>query len=303
MSTDNPEVEPESLFYPEPDENQDEPAAELDEVAEDEVEAEDDTEEVESEAEDDEPDTEVEEDADSEEEQDSDDESYVDLNGREITVAQIKAWEKGHLMQSDYTKKTQALSKERKEFEASKETAVKKLADDKYKAIDDSIAEMQALISNNEESIDWDDLREYDEAEFNKQTLLKQSRENAIAKAKEQRSNAEAKERQEALISERELLVSDYPEWLDSDGKPTKEYDSQMATVNDYFKAKGWTAKQQESLVTAKAWVAVIEAANHLKKGSKVVETKKKIKKLPVTTKPKKSTAGKGETLEKLFYG
>lgn len=37
--------------------------------------------------------------------------------GRELTPKEIEAWEKGHMMQSDYTKKTQALSEERKYYD------------------------------------------------------------------------------------------------------------------------------------------------------------------------------------------
>lgn len=37
--------------------------------------------------------------------------------GRELSLKDLETWEKGHMMQSDYTKKTQALSEERKYYD------------------------------------------------------------------------------------------------------------------------------------------------------------------------------------------
>jgi hypothetical protein len=38
-------------------------------------------------------------------------------NGRELTPKEIESWEKGHMMQADYTKKTQAIAEERKYYD------------------------------------------------------------------------------------------------------------------------------------------------------------------------------------------
>lgn len=43
-------------------------------------------------------------------------ETLYEIDGEKIPVSQIKQWKSGHLMQSDYTKKTQELAKERERF-------------------------------------------------------------------------------------------------------------------------------------------------------------------------------------------
>ena len=50
-----------------------------------------------------------------------DDESedlYVEYKGREINLKDVEEWEQGHLRQSDYTRKTQELADNRKDFES-----------------------------------------------------------------------------------------------------------------------------------------------------------------------------------------
>ena len=298
---DNPIVEPESLFY-----NQEEPEEAL-EVAEEkpeEVEAEEeeaeDAEESDAESEESEGEEDSEEEAEQEE---SDEESYVEIDGREITLKQIKDWESGSLRQSDYTQKTQALASERKEFEAEKETLVSNVASEKFKALDDSIIELETMITSDEEDIDWKDLREYDPDEYLKKKEQLDKRKDALAKAKNVKVEAEKTQKQTLSNVESKAMADAHPEWFDG-GKTTEAYTKQMSVVNAYFKKHDWTAEDQKNVSTAKSWEAIIQAANSDAKKAKASKTKQKIKKLPITTKPsKKSQSNKSKPIEDVFYG
>ena len=46
-----------------------------------------------------------------------DEDLYVDYKGREINLKDVEQWEQGHLRQADYTRKTQELADNRKDFE------------------------------------------------------------------------------------------------------------------------------------------------------------------------------------------
>ena len=297
---DNPIVEPESLFY-----NQEEPKEAL-EVAEEkpeEVDAEDeeaeDAEESDAESEESEGEEESEDDTEQEE---SDDESYVEIDGREITLAQIKDWESGSLRQSDYTQKTQALASERKEFEAEKETLVSNIASEKFKALDESIIELETMIKSDDEDIDWKDLREYDPDEYLKKKEQLDKRKDALAKAKDAKVEAEKTQKQTLSNVESKAMADAHPEWF-KDGKTTEAYTKQMGVVNEYFTKNGWTAEDQNAVSTAKSWEAIIQAANIDAKKAKASKTKQKIRKLPITTKPSKKSQNKSTPIEDVFYG
>ena len=46
----------------------------------------------------------------------------LELDGEEYELDQVRTWKKGHMMQSDYTKKTTTLAEERRTFEAERES-------------------------------------------------------------------------------------------------------------------------------------------------------------------------------------
>ena len=86
---------------------------------------------------------------------------------------------------------------------------------------------------------------------------------------------------------EQAKLIQANPQWL-SNGKPTEAYQKDMDSLSDYYHANGFT-QEQVSLVNTNALLAqaVIDAARYSasKKSNAVIE--KKVRKAPVTTKPK----------------
>lgn len=293
-NTDNPELEPEELFYGKQEQDLVTPGEAEEEAAE----VEQTTEVSEEVEEDSDNDVELGETA---EQEVSDSELIVDLNGREITVEQIKEWENGNLRQSDYTQKTQKLNEERREFEAGKGEAVNKIAAEKLATLDSSITELEALIATDE--ADLEGLDEYD-PEYIDNEKLKAKRSKALEKAKSEKVKAESQRSTDEKNAVQAELVSSHPEWLDEKGAQTEVFKSELKTISEYFAKHGWSEKDQSDIKSARVWEAIIVAAKNEKISAKVKKTSKKVRKLPIATRPKKTPISSSpKTDEELFYG
>ena len=298
--TDNAEMQPEDLFYGK---------QEKAEVVAEEQEAKDPVQEPADEEQAEEVSNEKDEDSIAEADDDpegtkppenTDEELYVDIGGREITVKQIKSWEEGDLRQSDYTKKTQALANDRREFEAGKDEAVNKIVSEKFSTLDANILELEALIATNDEAMDG--LDEYD-SEYIDNEKLKTKRKTALESAKSEKTKAEEKLSTDQGAAVQSELVANHPEWLDEKGAQTEVFKGELKNISEYFAAKGWTEQDQKDIKSARVWEAIIVAAKNEKMTGKVKETSEKVRKLPVTTKPRKQVTSAIKTDEELFYG
>ena len=145
-------------------------------------------------------------------------EFYVDINDREISFTQIKEWEQGHLMQSDYTRKTQALADERKLFETEKESMTSK-----SQQLDDSIAQLTVVIGEfNDTDFDGytlDELRENDPGQYLKVTEQQAKRKEALKTAKGLKADDSNASTAPRAAKEDEKLTKNNS-WL-KDGKET----------------------------------------------------------------------------------
>lgn len=237
----------------------------------------------------------------------SDEEYYVELSqkdgdAREVSLKQIKEWEKGYLRQSDYTKKTQKLADERGLFEADRQGEVNKIVAEKLEGVDDLITEMEALITEADESIDWDELRQFDIGEYTKQKELKEKRVSAVANAKLKRAEQnQVTQTPEEQQREQQILQSNNPEWF-KDGKTTEVHTKDMKLLSDYLIKSGYTTEEQNQITTAKHWQTLIDAAKWNAQASKVDGVKKAVKKVPLTPKPKKSQSKPAMSRADRFY-
>ena len=115
-----------------------------------------------------------------EEGEDNQDEGlYIDLDGEEVSLDDIKSWKAGHLMQADYTRKTQELSEQRTALEAD----VAELAN-QSESLKSLAAELEAVIGS-EDEVDMNELREIDPDEYIKLTERNAKRKELLSKAKE----------------------------------------------------------------------------------------------------------------------
>lgn len=211
--------------------------------------------------------------------QDDDDEDlYVEYKGREINLKNIEEWEQGHLRQSDYTRKTQALSDERKQFEREKEafTATQQ-------KVNENLVKLEAMIKSDQlSSEELAEMREYEPEKYIEYTERQRERQK-IADELKQEVKAQSVDTQ----AEQQKLLQAFPEWLD-DGKPTQKYQEDMKALQKLYTDKGFDQSAAD-VIGSNAMVAkaIIEAARLHTKAKTNNVIAKKVRKVPVSTKPK----------------
>ena len=204
---------------------------------------------------------------------------YYELDGEEVSSDQLKEWKSNGLMQADYTRKTQELADSRKEFEAEREALA-----GKQSKLSEQLLTLEAMIS--EESLSDEqiqEMREYEpekyiehiEKQSKRKELLKEAKKNATPT-----SNVNVQEEQAKLIKAN-------PQWL-NDGKATEAYQNDMKALTDYYTDNGFT-QEQVSKVNSSSLLAqaVIDAARFKATNIKKAIVEKRVRKAPVSTKPK----------------
>lgn len=294
--TDNPILGPAQLLYGsdeslEPEQEPTDKTEIAEEEAEiiDEVEADDESEEVEQ-----------------EEAEESDEELIFEFDGREIEASKIKEWEQGYLRQSDYTKKTQKLAQERRDFEAIKESSIEELVSKKHEKLEKSITELELLIKEADESINWDELREYDSSEYIRQKELKEKRVKALEHAQRNKKDDELQKVNdpEFIKREQQILIENNPQWLDSEGNQTEAHKNELETLSKYLVVRGIDKKKQDKITRADEWQVLLDASKFWQSQQKAKDVKKQVKKITPTIKSKRNTTpSKPKTLGQAFYG
>lgn len=186
--------------------------------------------------------------------QDDDEElQAIDLDGEEVTLAQIREWKKGGLREQDYTKKTQELSEQRKAVAA-------KI--DELSAISDSLiageSEIKKLLVSDLDDIDLKELRETDYPEYLK---MKETIKEREAKFDEIKSAA-ARARQSALADEQKAVV-DLLGWTD----PSKQ-EKDVAAYRKMATEYGFSERDVASITSAKVMKALVDLSNLKEKAS-----------------------------------
>lgn len=215
--------------------------------------------------------------AQSEEVVESDEEElYLDLDGEEIPLSQVKEWKSGHMMQSDYTRKTTELSEQRKEFEAEREAFSANQA-----KLNDTVAQLEAVIKSDElTSEELQEMREYEPEAYIKHVEKQNQRKELLEQAKSSRIEQPSFNVQE----EQQKLIANNPHWLEN-GKPTQAYQDELKILNDYGEKVGITPEQFSRFDAAMMQMA-IDAAKYSGGKSQDAVIAKKVRKAPVITKP-----------------
>ena len=210
-------------------------------------------------------------------EADDEEELYVEINGREINLKDIEEWEQGNLRQSDYTKKTQELSEQRKTFDADKEAFTSQQTQ-----LQGSIATLEAIIA--EETLSAEDvaeLREYEPDAYIKYTEKLSKRDKALSEAKDIQPTSNVD-----IEAERKALWDANPSWLE-DGKQTKAFTNDMNLLTDFAKTNGYSDAEISGIQHSRHWQTLIKAAKFDALGKKNAAIEKKVRRAPVSTKPK----------------
>ena len=224
---------------------------------------------------------EIEESATIEETQDEEtDLFYYELDGEEVSSDQLREWKSGGLKQADYTRKTQELAESKKTLEAD----LQKLNSDRTK-LSEQLSTLEAMVS--EDSLSDEqiaEMREYEPEQYINHIEKQQKRKEFLKGAK---SNANP---QVDTQAEQAKLIANNPQWL-SDGKATEAYQDDMTALNSYYTDNGFTQDQVDVINTNSLLAqAVIDAARYKATNTRKAVVEKRVRKAPVSTKPRAQT-------------
>jgi hypothetical protein len=235
-----------------------------------------------------------------EESTDTDEEAEEDLlyavtvNGEEQEVS-LGELMKGYSRQSDYTRKTQEVSEQRKEFDAMKQQMAQEyqqIQAERQHYVQNLQSFMEGSMSGLDQfaEVNWELLKETDPIEFVtkkeefREAQEKMQRLQQDQYAAQQRGSAQAQqEHRRTLAEEGAALVKAVPEWGDTDKK------QEMAgNLRSYAMENGFTKEELDSLIDHRSILVLLKAQKY----DKLQKTDVKSKKLK--NKPRVVRAGSG---------
>lgn len=212
-------------------------------------------------------------------ESDLPEEVYYEIDGEEVSAADIQKWKSGHMKDADYTKKTQALAEERKAFSKSKSD------------LDTRLTELDALQSEIEKAILGDlsevDLEQILNEKGSEEYLKVQSQ---IERRKKEYSALTDKynKLKQSQIAESQKALSDALGWSD----PSK-YEQDVKAITGYVKDVGITDAEFSKVTSPKVMEAILKASKYDKLMQSKPDVMKRVTKAPKTTKPKATTTNR----------
>ena len=220
----------------------------------------------------------------------------VTVNGeeREVNLDELLS---GYSRQSDYTRKTQELSSDRKEMESLKgryDSEINQIQAERsqymenlQQIIESSVGDLEAFTN-----IDWQGLKDSDPIEYvtkreefreSQEKIQKFQHEQQLVNQKQTRDAANA--RNEFLASENKKLIEALPAWGDADKK------SKLASeIKDYALEKGFSKEEIGNLIDHRSVLVLLKALKYDKVNKSDVKAKK------IKNKPRVIRAGKGQT-------
>ena len=218
---------------------------------------------------------EPEEESEEEDDEGTDEEAEEDLlyavtvNGAEQEVS-LDELMKGYSRQSDYTRKTQEVSEQRKEFDAMKQNMVQEYQ--QIQAERQQYAQaLQSLMEGNMAgidkfaSVDWEVLKEADPIEYvTRKEEFREAQEKVQNLQREQhmaqqRHHAQSQnEHRQMLQQETTALVTALPDWGDSSKQPDI-----AKNIRSYATENGFTKEELDSLVDHRSILVLLKAQKY----------------------------------------
>jgi hypothetical protein len=211
---------------------------------------------------------------------------YLDLDGEQLSLDDIRTMKKQQMLEQDYTQKRQVDSKREKDNLAKEAELTTKST-----ALEAALSSAELLIA----TLQSDGYLSDDEITKSKGEV--DAIRAQIAEAAETSKLAKAQ-------AEQVKLFEANPGWIDNEGQVTDQYNTDVKLINGYFGKAGFTNEEVAGILNHKVLMAIQKAAKYDALQKKTAELKKQVKKVPLQTKPKaqpKTAAPK--TAEQLFYG
>ena len=210
-----------------------------------------------------------------EESPDTDEEAEEDLlyavtvNGAEQEVS-LDELMKGYSRQSDYTRKTQEVSEQRKEFDAMKQNMAQEYQQiqaerQQYTQALQSLMEGSMAGIDQFANVDWEVLKETDPIEYvTRKEEFREAQEKVQNLQREQhmaqqRHHAQSQhEHRQMLQQETTALVTALPEWGDSSKQPDI-----AKNIRSYATENGFTKEELDSLVDHRSILVLLKAQKY----------------------------------------
>jgi len=213
---------------------------------------------------------------------------YYEIDGEEVSSKQLKEWKSDGLKQADYTRKTQAHADNVKAFDVKQEAFDKKVAE-----FEGKMETLKAMVS--EESLTDEaiaDLREYEPEEYIKYTEKLAKRKQFID------GNKSVKQTPSFDVeAEKKKLWDSNPTWM-QDGKQTKAFTADMNLIQNYASANGYNNDDFAGF-RAQDFQTMLMASKYAALNNKNAAIEKKVRRAPVSTKPRAVATGADVDLAK----
>jgi len=211
---------------------------------------------------------------------------YLDLDGEEISLDDVRKWKKGHMQEADYTQKTQKVAEQRKSLEASEAKQQGALND-----LQSHIDLMTGMLDSEFEGVDWDELRDLDTGEYLKLKERKEGRQGKINAATAKRQELQNSRLLERQTAGNQALVALNPQWI-KDGQATQAYNDDQKFLAAFAEDNKLTKDDIASVLTnGSIMQAMIDSAKYRANIAKAPAIAKKVKKAPVIVRGKRATA------------
>jgi len=214
----------------------------------------------------------------------------VDGQEQEVTLDELT---KGYSRQSDYTRKTEKLSQDRKSVEEknSEYTRLNEEAKIKRDQYENQLQVLSQQLQTTEQNVDMDRLYQEDPAEYVKQKAEQDRRKELLQASEQEQNRIRAEKQQESdkvysqyLDNERKLLAEKLPIYGDKDKGP--EF---IKNLTSYAKSIGYTDQEISMLVDHRAVMMLANAYRYDKLKKANLKNKKvtKVSKVVSSSSPK----------------
>ena len=202
---------------------------------------------------------------------------------------------KGYSRQSDYTRKTQQVSEQRKEFDAMKQNMAQEyqqIQAERNQYVQSLQNLMETSMGNVDKfaNIDWETMKETDPIEYvTKREEFREAQEkvqgmrNEQQMAQQRQASQEQTSRQELLQREHSALIDALPDW----GNPNKQKGLAKG-IRDYAMGQGFAKEELDSLVDHRSILVLLKARQYDQLQKADVKSKK------LKNKPRVIRAGTG---------
>lgn len=145
--------------------------------------------------------------------------------------------------------------------------------------------ELTAILNEQEQAVDWEELRQFDTAEYLKQKELHQKRKDTLAEATATVAKQQKEIARQRLHAEFKKLTEAHPEWATDEKARTRD----LSKIDKGLNFIGFANEEIPQLADSRAYEAGLLIAELLELREKAKSVQKEVKAAPKSVKPQKS--------------